>query len=90
MTPDAQRKEDCRFAVRRALYASGAAAIDADSIRHKLTRWGEDFTNAEIEAAAAFLCGMAEPQAKEIFSGLGATKSWQITSAGMLAYERNA
>jgi hypothetical protein len=90
MSLDKQRLEDCRFAVRRALYSRPTAALDATTIKHQLIRWGDDFTEVEIAAAASFLSGMEPAQAKQVPNGMGGVSYWQITTAGQVAYEQNA
>ncbi|HEY1048588.1 MAG TPA: hypothetical protein VGE39_02490 [Prosthecobacter sp.] len=84
MTP-----EDARFIVRKVLYSRPTAALPVETIRHHAARLGEDLTEAECSQAAEFLTGLQPAQAKVTNSGLGATKLYQITSAGCLAYERN-
>jgi hypothetical protein len=84
MTP-----EDLRYEVRRLLYGRQLTAADAASIRHGLLRWGIEVTETEIAAACMFLAGLNPPQVTTHRAGLGSSQSWQITSAGILAYERN-
>lgn len=81
--------EDLRYEVRRYLYGRPTAAVDAATISHGLARWGHQVTAAEVTAAATFLAGLPEPQARAVRASLGSTTSWQITSAGILAHERN-
>ena len=81
--------EDARYEVRRFLYSRPTVASDASTIRHGLARWGVQLTDAEIAGAAMFLAGLNPPQVKIHKASLGSSQSFQITSAGQLAYERN-
>lgn len=87
---DPSRLEDCRFQVRRALYARLGVAMDVDSIRHQLDRWACDFPNAEIIAALTFLSIMEPAQAAKASGEMAGPARWRITTAGMAAYEANA
>lgn len=81
---------DQRFEVRRFLYSRPTTAADVDTIRHGLIRWGVHLTEAEIEAACTYLCGLMPAQAELLKSRMGGgLKSWQITSEGCRAYEAN-
>jgi hypothetical protein len=84
MTP-----EDLRYEVRRLLYGRQMTAVDAAGIKHGLSRWSIEATEQEIAAACTFLAGLNPPQVTENKASLGSRKSWEITSAGILAYERN-
>lgn len=84
MTP-----EDHRYEVRRFLYSRPTIASDASTIRHGLARWGVPLTEQEITAAALFLAGLNPPQVQIHKAALGSSQTFQITSAGQLAYERN-
>lgn len=84
MTP-----EDIRFEVRRHLYGRPTANVDVDTLQHGLRRSGVEADKPEITAALVFLSGLTPPQVVGAPSSLGGTMRWQITSAGILAYERN-
>lgn len=81
--------EDLRFEVRRHLYARPTAALDVDTIRHGMARKGLEATNEEITAALTFLMGLQPAEVQGQVEKLGSTKRYQITTAGVLAYERN-
>lgn len=81
--------EDIRYEVRRFLAGRPTVATDATTIRHGLARWGVAATDDEITAACIFLNGLVPPQAQLMRSSLGSSMSWQITSSGLLAHERN-
>lgn len=81
--------EDHRYEVRRFLYSRPTVASDASTIRHGLARWGVQLTEHEITAAAMFLAGLTPLQVTIHKAALGSSQSYQITSAGQLAYERN-
>lgn len=81
--------EDVRYEVRRHLASRPTASLDAESIKHGLARKGLDCTTEEIEAACVFLAGLDPAQVKAYPAALGSTRRHQITSAGVLAYERN-
>jgi len=87
MTPeDLQlRREECRRAVRRHLYARQAVAQSADTIRRGLAI-EHDFTLPEVTSAAGFLLDLGQLKTPE--NKLGATVHYQITAAGILAEER--
>ena len=80
--------EDCRYAVRHLLAVRHPAAYDAGTIRRLVAKGGEDYSLPRIEAALAFLAGLPEPQARFERAGLGTTRYWSATSAGVLADER--
>jgi hypothetical protein len=84
MTP-----EDLRYETRRFLASRPTGASVATTIRHGLVRWGVEATEAEISAACIFLAGLPPPQATGLKASLGSSQAWQITSAGILAFERN-
>lgn len=84
MTP-----EDTRFEVRRFLAARPTASIAADAIVHNLNRLGLETTLPEVEAALTFLLGLQPAQVMGQIASLGSSKRYQISSAGLLAYERN-
>lgn len=81
--------EDIRFEVRRHLYANPTAALTLDTIRHGMSRKGIEATSEEIEAALVFLMGLHPPQVMGQVQKLGSTSRYQISTAGVLAYERN-
>lgn len=81
--------EDARYEVRRFLYSRPTIASDAATIRHNLARWGVQLTEAEITAAAMFLAGLTPPQVEIHKAALGSSQTFQITSPGQLAFERN-
>lgn len=84
MTP-----EDLRFEVRRYLYGRPTAAVDVDTVQHGLRRSGVEADKPDITAALTFLSGLTPPQVAGAPSAMGGTMRWQITTAGVLAYERN-
>jgi hypothetical protein len=81
--------EDLRYEIRRFLAGRPTVAADLTTIRHGLARWGVNATEAEIQAACMFLAGLDPAQAQQHRAALGSSLSYQITSAGLLAYERN-
>lgn len=82
--------EDLRWEVRAHLHSRPLASEDAATICRHLARKGHNVTPADAEAALTFLAGLKEPQVKGEHRGLGgSTRYWQITSAGILAHERN-
>lgn len=81
--------EDIRFEVRRFLYGRPTASMTLDIIRHGLSRQGVHIDDSALEAALAFLMGLTPAQVMGQVQELGASKRYQITSAGILAYERN-
>lgn len=81
--------EDTRFEVRRFLAARPTASIAADAIVHNLQRLGLETTLADVEAALIFLMGLQPAQVMGTVSTMGSSKRYQISSAGLLAYERN-
>jgi hypothetical protein len=85
-----ERREECRKAVLGFLAERQAVAHHPKTIRQRLNAGHEhDFADEEVEAALAFLLGMRpEPFAKEIPDGMGATRYYQATSAGVIAHER--
>ncbi|MBB5037102.1 hypothetical protein [Prosthecobacter dejongeii] len=86
---DLARAEDCRFLTRKVLYSRPTAALPVEAIVHQSNRLGGDYTAQEIQAAAEFLAGLEPSQVKQTKATLGSTLYFQITSAGILAYERN-
>ena len=83
-----QRREEVRREVRRYLAERMALAFPISSIRRKLVIDGDDFSEAEIEQALVFLAGLDPAQVKTREDGLGASRYYQATSAGVLAHER--
>ena len=81
--------EDLRFEARDFLAARPTAALSAVEIRHGLARKGHDTGLDELTAALIFLEGLSAPQTKRHMNPLGGSIAWQITSAGVLAHERN-
>lgn len=81
--------EDLRFEARRFLYGRPTAALDLAAIQHGLKRSGIEATNEELEAALTMLAGLQPAQVTCLPSPLGGSLRWQITSQGVLAYERN-
>jgi hypothetical protein len=86
-----ERREECRRGVLGFLAGRQAVAHHPKTLRRRLNDGHEaDYTDAEIEAALAFL-GLAEPPlVRSIPDALGATKYYQATAAGVLAHERGA
>ena len=87
-TDPAVRREECRREVLRYLAERAALAFPAATIRRKLRFDGDDFSDAEIDAALQFLLGLSEPQIKTRDDPHGVTKYYQASSAGVLAHER--
>lgn len=81
---------DQRYELRRFLYSRPTVASDLATIQHGLRRWSVNLTEAEIEAACTYLCGLVPAQATLHKSPMGGgLKAWQITSEGSRAYEAN-
>lgn len=81
--------EDIRFEVRRFLYGRPSASLDLAAIRHGMARQGYDIPESDLAAALLFLMGLTPAQVMGLTQELGGSKRYQITSAGVLAYERN-
>jgi chorismate mutase len=81
-----ERREDCRREVRAFLAQRQQLAHRVSAIKRRLNI-ENDFTDEEIEAALIFLAGLGEVSSSA--AELGATKFFQATSAGVLAYERS-
>ncbi len=81
--------EDTRFEVRRHLAERPTASLDLDSIHHGMLRKGLATDKPSIEAALVFLIGLQPAQVMGTVVTLGNSKRYQISSAGLLAYERN-
>lgn len=84
-----RRREECRREARRYLAERQALAFPVDAMRRKLNIDGNDFTDEEIAEACQFLLEMVPPQVKVRPDGLGATRYYQATSAGVLEHERS-
>lgn len=80
---------DARFEVRRHLAERPTASLDPDSIYHGMRRKGLEIDKATIEAALTFLMGLQPPQVMGHIDSLNG-KRFQITSAGVVAFENNA
>jgi hypothetical protein len=81
--------EDTRYEVRSYLASRPTASLAVTDIRHGLARKGYNTSDDSLTAALVFLEGLNPPQTKRHPSPLGASSTWQITSAGTLAHERN-
>lgn len=79
---------DARFEVRRYLAARPTASLDLDSILHGMRHKGLEIDKPEIEAALTFLMGLQPAQVMGQITSTNA-KRFQITSAGVVAYENN-
>ncbi len=88
MPTDQARREECRREVRRYLSERQALAFPVEAIERKLRIDGDDFSLEEIKAGVEFLIALDPPQVKLREDGLGATRYYQATSAGVLAHER--
>jgi len=82
------RREECRREVRRYLAERLALKFPVAAIQRKLRIDGENFTDAEIEAALAYLGALHDPHVRETPDPDGSTKYYQATAAGVLAHER--
>lgn len=81
------RREEARRQVRKMLAERCSTRHRASYIRHRVNAdTGERYTDAEIEAAISFLEKAKQIDFEE--EGLGATRYWKITAAGILAHER--
>lgn len=84
---DQDRRALSRHEVRRYLAERPVLAFSTTTVRQRLNSGHQgDWTDAEIEAAIQFLRGLKQIDAVQ--DGLGASKCYQITSEGVLAYER--
>lgn len=82
------RMTDARLAARRYLYMRPTVAQDAATVTHALRAKGQDFDQAEIEVALHFWAGLVPAQISIVRrSPADPTKYFQITSAGVVAYE---
>lgn len=84
MSPD-----DTRFEVRRHLAERPTASLDLESIYHGMMRKGLEVDKAGITAALTFLMGLQPAQVMGHVSSLNA-KRYQISTAGVVAFENNA
>ena len=83
-----ERREDCRRQVRRYLAERQSVALHPRIIQRRLNEGhANDFEEADILAALTWLEGAG--QVKHEASGVGATRYYQATSAGVLEHERN-
>lgn len=80
--------DEIRYEVRRFLASRPTAAVTAESVVHGLKRLGHEITPEEALTALTYLEGLGTPQVKKNRSSLN-THTWQITSAGVVAYENN-
>lgn len=80
---------DARFEVRRHLAERDTASLDIDSIYHGMRRKGLDIDKPAIESALTFLMGLQPAQVMGHIDSLNG-KRYQITSAGVVAFENNA
>lgn len=81
--------EELRYELRRWLCGRPNAAMPATAIVAGLRLWGHEAKADEVEAAAGFLAGLSPAQVTITRAALGSTRHYQITSAGILAHERN-
>lgn len=91
-TPNAHqlRREELRGLVLGYLAERQALAFRVEAITRSINREeAGDFTTDEVEEALAFLAGHDPKLAESAPSALGATRSWQATSAGVLQHERS-
>ncbi len=86
-----ERREACRRAVLGFLAERQQVAQHAKTICRRLNDGHEnDYADAEVEGALAFLAGTEPPLVKAIPDPMGATRYYQATAAGVLAHERRA
>ena len=83
MNPD-----EIRFEVRRHLASRPTASLDLDSIVHGLARKGLQVSKEQVTDALAFLMGLQPAQVMGTITSVNA-KRYQITTAGVVAYENN-
>lgn len=82
-----ERRETCRAAVREFLAYRPAVAHHPNDICRRLNEGHQnDFAPVEVTDALVFLVDLNHAQERR--TPLGATKYYQITSAGILAHER--
>lgn len=82
-----QRAEECRDAVLAFLAHRFGLAYDIPAITRALQRTGGAFDEHEVADAALLLAGLG--YLTESHHALGATHTYQCTSAGKLFLERN-
>lgn len=91
MGKDAQtqlRNEECRQCTLGYLADRQGLAFRPEAIQRGLKRdLAADFTLEEVQAALTFLEGLK--LVLHVVEKLGATKSWQATSEGVLEHERS-
>lgn len=80
-----ERREEIRLAVRTYLVDRPAVAPTAAAIHRGIQR-DTGATLPEVEAACIFLVGLQ--QVAVLRMPLGASRGYQITSAGIIAHER--
>jgi len=83
MSPD-----EIRFEVRRHLASRPTARLDLNSIVHGLARKGVEATSQQVTEALTFLMHLERPQVTGHINSINA-KRYQITSAGVVAFENN-
>lgn len=82
-----QQKQDLRHVVLEAIALRHPTSLAVNAIwRRVKSQVDFEITEADVEAALEFLRGLA--LARFETDGLGSTKYWQSTSAGVLANER--
>lgn len=82
-----KEKEDLRHSVLEILANREGTALTARAVcRRAATEIDFKITEDDIEITLGFLKGL--DLCKFTPDGLGSTKHWQITTAGVLAYER--
>jgi hypothetical protein len=80
--------DEIRFEVRRHLAAWPSSALPEESILHKLRFKGLEIEARELTDALTYMADLQPPQVKRIKNSLN-THRWQITTAGVIAYENN-
>jgi hypothetical protein len=91
MSLSPREREEARWAVLRFLAERQAVALPADVLAQRINRTlllDVSLTPALVEELALFLEGMGLVEVR--VDGLGSTKFYQATSAGVLAIERGA
>lgn len=82
--------EEVRYEVRAHLYTRPQASEQVPQIRRHLARRGIDLSDDAVSAALVFLEGLEPAQVSRRHNPMGGSLPfWQITSAGVLAHERN-
>jgi len=82
---NAEQKQELRELVRQHLAERPRIGLRASDVQMRIRRQIE-CTTPEVEDALALLVSLGQAQAFN--AQLGATKYYQITAAGILAYER--